>query len=129
MYKRLIWILALILLVLLGDRFIFTSSDVKIDMNPPVLRASTASELTLSVYRVNLLGFKVPFSEIEAQFLIEDGKNLVEFNGEGTGSSIIVRSKGIEGEATVGIYSVKSGMQIMKVLIKILPRDVALISD
>ena len=117
MYKRLIWILALILLVLLGDRFIFTSSDVKIDMNPPVLRASTASELTVSVYRVNLLGFKVPFSEIEAQFLIDDGKNLIEFNGEGNGSSIIVRSKGIEGEATVGIYSVKSGMQILKVLI------------
>jgi hypothetical protein len=129
MYKRLLLILAVILLVLLGDRFIFTSSDIKVDINPPVLRASTSSELTLSIYRVNLLGFKVPFSSIEAQFLIDEGKNLIEFNGEGTGNSIKVRSKGVEGEAAVGIYSIKSGMQIRKVLIKILPRDVAIITE
>lgn len=126
MYKKLIWILAVILLLLLCERFIFTSSDIKIVMKPEILRASTSSELELSVYRVNMLGFKVPFSTIEAQFLIEDGKNLIEFNGEGTGSSIRIRSKGVEGEAIVGIYSLKSGMQIRKVMIKVLPRDVAM---
>lgn len=125
MYKKLVWILAVIFLILLGDRFLFTSSDIKIEMNPAILRASTSSELTISVYRVNMLGFKVPFSKIEAQFFIEEGKNLIELRGEETGNSIIVISKGFEGEASVGIYSLKSGMQIRKVLIKILPRDVA----
>ncbi len=126
MYKKLVWILAIILLVLLGDRFILTQNDIKIEMKPEVLRASTSSELRINVYRTNILGFKVPFSKMEAQFINEDGKNLIELSGEETGNSIIVRSKGIEGEATLGIYSLKSGMQIRKVLIKILPRDVAL---
>ena len=125
MYKKLVWILAVIFLILLGDRFLFTSSDIKIEMNPSILRASTSSELTISVYRVNMLGIKVPFNKIDAQFIIEDGKNLIELRGEETGNSIIVKSKGFEGEASVGIYSLKSGMQIRKVLIKILPRDVA----
>jgi hypothetical protein len=126
MYKKLVWILAIILLLLMADRFILTPNDIKIDIKPEVLRASTSSELSINVYRTNLLGFKAPFSKVEAQFLIEEGKNLIELSGEGTGSSIIVRSKGIEGEASVGIYSLKSGMQIRKVLIKVLPRDVAL---
>ncbi len=125
MYKKLVWILAVIFLILLCDRLMFTSSDIKIEMNPDILRASTSSELAINVYRVNILGIKVPFSKIEAQFLIEDGNNLIELSGEQTGNSIIVRSKGIEGEASVGIYSLKSGMQIRKVLIKILPRDMA----
>ncbi len=126
MYKKLVWILAFILLVLLGDRFILSQNDIKIEMKPEVLRASTSSELRINVYRTNILGFKVPFSKMEAQFIIEDGKNLIELSGEETGNSIIVRSRGFEGEATLGIYSLKSGMQIRKILIKILPRDVAL---
>ncbi len=126
MYKKMTWILAVILLVLAGDRLIFTSSDIKIEMNPPVLRASVNSEMIIEVYRINILGFKVPFSKIEAEFLIDDGKNLIELTGEKTGSSIKVRSKGIEGEAVIGIYSVRSGVQIRKITINILPRDVAL---
>ncbi len=125
MYKKLTLILALILLVLAGDRIVFTSSDIKIKMKPEVLRASVNSELMIEVYRVNILGFKVPFSIVEAQFLIEDGKNLIELYGEENGDSIKVRSKGFEGEASVGIYLTKSGMQIRKITISILPRDMA----
>lgn len=125
MYKKLTLILALILLVLAGDRIVFTSSDIKIKMKPEVLRASVNSELMIEVYRVNILGFKVPFSIVEAQFLIEDGKNLIELYGEENGDSIKVRSKGVEGEASVGIYLTKSGMQIRKITISILPRDMA----
>jgi len=128
MYKKMTWILAAILLILAGDRLIFTSSDIKIDMKPEVLRASVNSEMTIEVYRVNILGLKVPFSKIEAQFMIDDGKNLIELSGDGTGSSIKVRSKGVEGEAVIGIYSVKSGVQIRKIAISILPRDMAIIN-
>ena len=127
MYKKLVWILAVILVILVGDRLIFTSSDIKIEMKPDVLRARTSSEMIIEVYRINILGIKVPFSKIEAQFLIEDGNNLIDIIDENKGNSIKVVSKGIEGEASIGIYSLKSGMQIRKVLIKILPRDMAAI--
>ncbi|HWA06721.1 MAG TPA: hypothetical protein VG961_09250 [Ignavibacteria bacterium] len=126
MYKKLVWILAVILFILAADRIIFTSSDIKIDMKPEVLRASVNSEMIIEVYRVNIIGFKVPFSKIEAQFKIEDGNNLIELSGEENGNSIRVRSKGVEGEATLGIYSVRSGMQIRKIIITVLPRDMAL---
>ncbi len=126
MYKKLVWILAVILFILAADRIIFTSSDIKIDMKPEVLRASVNSEMIIEVYRVNIIGFKVPFSKIEAQFKIEDGNNLIELSGEEKGNSIRVRSKGVEGEATLGIYSVRSGMQIRKIIITVLPRDMAL---
>ncbi len=125
MYKKLTIILAVILAALAADRLVFTSSDVRIDIAPEVLRASVNSEVLISVKRVNILGFEVPFSKVDAAFVIEDGANLVEFAGEPGSSSVVVRSKGKEGEATIGIYSVKSGMQIRKVLLKILPRDVA----
>ena len=125
MYKKLTIILAVILTALAADRVIFTSSDVKIDVTPEVLRASVNSEVLISVKRVNILGFEVPFSKVDAAFVIEDGANLVEFVGEPGNSSVKVRSKGLEGEAAIGIYSVRSGMQIRKVLLKILPRDVA----
>jgi hypothetical protein len=125
LYKKLTIILAVILTALAADRVIFTSSDVKIDVSPEVLRASVNSEVLISVKRVNILGFEVPFSKVDAAFVIEDGANLVEFVGEPGNSSVKVRSKGLEGEAAIGIYSVKSGMQIRKVLLKILPRDVA----
>lgn len=126
MYKKLVWILAVILFILAADRIIFTSSDIKIDMKPEVLRASVNSEMIIEVYRVNIIGFKVPFSKIEAQFKIEDGNNLIELSGQENGNSIRVRSKGVEGEATLGIYSVRSGMQIRKIIITVLPRDMAL---
>ena len=125
MYKKLTIILAVILAALAADRLVFTSSDVRIDIAPEVLRASVNSEVLISVKRVNIFGFEVPFSKVDAAFVIEDGANLVEFAGEPGSSSVVVRSKGKEGEATIGIYSVKSGMQIRKVLLKILPRDVA----
>jgi hypothetical protein len=126
LYKKLTIILAVILAVLAGDRLIFTSSDFKIDMNPDVLRASPNSEVLLSIKKVNILGFEVPYSKMEVQFVIEDGGNLVEFVGEQGSNYARIRSKGKEGEATIGVYSVKSGMQISKVLLKVLPRQVAM---
>lgn len=124
-YKKLTLLLAVILLALLGDRFIFMSSGIKIDMNPEVLRASVGSSVTIRVIPVNMLGFKTPFGETNARFEIEDGKNLVEMD-EVSAGIVNVRSKGIEGEATIAIYSVKSGVLLQKLLLKILPKSLAL---
>lgn len=125
MYKKLTIILAVILLALAADRIIFTSTGPKVKLEPEVLRASESSSLEINVYRANLLGLKVPFSSVEVRFAVEDGANLIELVSESTEGSVRVRSKGVEGEAVVGIYSLKSGLQIKRVLIKILPRDVA----
>lgn len=125
MYKKIIWVLAVILILLLAERFIFTSADIKITVLPEVLKASHNSELQVEVNRVNYFGFKTPFSNVDVYFTVEEGKNLVDISEIINGNSVKVRSKGFEGEAVIGIYSVKSGIQIRKILIKILPRDVA----
>jgi hypothetical protein len=125
MYKNLTIVLAVILLALIADRVIFTSTDIKIEMHPEVLKASHNSELSLQVYRTNILGFKTPFSSVQVKFLIEEGPNLIELIDTDDNGTVTVRSKGIEGEAVIGIYSEKSGLQLKKILIKILPRDVA----
>jgi len=110
------------LIGLLSDRFVFVSNGVKIDLNPPVLRASVTSELTVSVYPINSLGFKTPFGETNARFEIEQGANLVQMQDVSPGI-VKIRSKGVEGEATLGIYALKSGVLLQKLLIKILPKD------
>jgi hypothetical protein len=121
-YKRVLILLAVVLLCLLADRFVFMSSAVKVDMSPPVLHASSVSELKISVFPVNLLGFKTPFGESQVRFEIEQGANLIEVSEISTGLAL-VRSKGLEGEATVSIYGLKSGVLVQRLLIKILPKD------
>ena len=125
MYKKSIIILAVILLVLLAERFIFTTSGIKVEIDPPVLRAVPHSELEIKVYRENAFGFKVPFSKAEVLFTIEEGSGIIELSGDSSQGIVKVLSKGVEGEAIVGIYSQKSGLQLKKVLIKILPPDTA----
>jgi len=101
----------------------FTSSGIKIDMKPEVMRG--VSEAEIIVFRSNLLGFKVPFSSVDVRFAVEEGANLVEIINESSDGKLKLRSKGIEGEAVIGIYNIKSGMQITRVLVKILPRSTA----
>jgi hypothetical protein len=90
-----------------------------------VLKASTSSELEIMVYRKNTAGFKVPFTKAEVRFEVEDGANLIEIIKESPDGFAKIRSKGIEGEAIIGIYSLRSGMQVSRILIKVMPRDVA----
>jgi len=111
---------------LIADRLIFTSSGIKIKLEPEVLKASSNSELIINVYRSNILGFGVPFGKVEVRFVVEEGANLVEIISESPDGKAKIRSKGVEGEAVIGIYNIKSGMQISRVMIKILPGDFAL---
>lgn len=103
----------------------FTSSGIKIELEPEVLRAYNTSELEIKVYRSNMLGFKTPFSNIEVRFSVEEGSNLIEIVNESPDGIARIRSKGIEGEAIIGIYSLKSGLQLQRIMIKILPRSAA----
>ncbi len=109
----------------MADRVIFTSTDAKVEVKPEVLRASHNSQLEIIIFRSNMLGFKVPFSKVDVRFAAVEGANLIELLSESTEGTVTIRSKGIEGEAVVGIYSLKSGLEIKRILIKILPRDVA----
>ena len=118
--------LAVILLVLVADRLIFTSSGIKIKLEPEVLKASNNSELEINVYRSNLLGFGVPFGKVDVRFVIVEGTNLVEIIGESADGKAKIRAKGIEGEAVIGIYDIKSGMLISRVMIKIMPGNFTL---
>ncbi len=122
--KKLTVILAVILILLVAERVLFNTSKVNVDIEPPYLRASTSSALNIKVYPVNMLGFKNLFGRLDVRFEIEEGGNLVELSVP-SGNSVGVRSRGIEGEAIIGIYSLRSGVQVSKVLIKILPVDKA----
>ena len=114
----------MILLLLIADRVLLNTAKVKVDIEPPYLRASTTSYLTIDVYPVNMFGFRNPLGKTEVRFEIEEGDALISLE-ELNAQSVTVRSKGIEGEAIVGVYSLRSGVLISRVLIKILPLGVA----
>ncbi len=118
--KKLTIILAVILVLLIAERVVFNTSKVNVDIEPPYLRASSSSTLNIKVYPVNILGFKNLFGRLDVRFEIEEGANLVELSVP-SDNSVGVRSRGIEGEVIIGIYSLRSGVQVSKVLIKILP--------
>lgn len=111
---------------MLLERVVFTTSKFHIETNPKILYAASRSELVIEVIPVNILGFRTPFSKASSVFVIEEGNNLVEIIPlEGVGSAVI-KSKGKEGEVVIGIYSVKSGAFLGRVLVKILPGEMAL---
>lgn len=124
-YKKIIKFLAAILILLAADRLLLTSTGIKIKLEPEVLKASTTSELEISVYKSNVLGLKVPLTVSEVRFAVEEGANLIEIVNESSEGVAMIKSKGIEGEAVVGIYSIRSGLQVSRVLIKVMPRDLA----
>ena len=123
--KTLTIILAVILFGLLAERFIFHTVKIDVEMDPPVLKASTFSQMTITIVSVNSLGFKTPFSRSEARFEIEEGANLIEMEKFIENNKVVIHSKGVEGEAIIGIYSLKSGILLRKLLIKILPGNFA----
>lgn len=100
------------------------TAKVKVDIEPPYLRASTASSLTIDVYPVNTFGFRNLLGKTEVRFEIEEGDALISLEEMNT-QSVTVRSKGIEGEAIVGVYSLRSGVLISRILIKVLPLGAA----
>lgn len=107
----------------------FTTQKVKIEMDPAVLRATTESQLVLKVYPANLLGFKTPFKKADVQFVIEDGANLIELSSTIGTNTAIIRSKGKEGEAVIGIYSIPTGIPVSKVLIKIISSELVVFNS
>jgi hypothetical protein len=124
MYKYIFWILFVILLLLLADQFVFTLNDYQIKLSPELLKASETSELTIEVFKKNILGFKIPFSQADIDYRIEEGNNLIILETVSSNSAR-VKSRGKEGEAIIGIYSKKTGIMIKKISIIIKPRDLA----
>jgi hypothetical protein len=110
---------------MLLERVVFTTSKFHIEMNPKILYAASRSELVIEVIPVNIIGFRTPFSKAPSAFVIEEGQNLVEIIQQDGVSSAVIKSKGKEGEVVIGIYSVKSGAFLGRVLVKILPGEMA----
>ncbi|MCX7878338.1 MAG: hypothetical protein N2510_06805 [Ignavibacteria bacterium] len=119
MQKRLLIIFTFILIALVSDRLIFTSNSYKLDINPPVLNSHLNSSLEIEIYRINLLGFKVPFSKPEVLFTTEN-ENLIAIL-QTASNKATVTSKGITGEAVVIIYSAETRLELKRIVIPILP--------
>lgn len=65
-----------------------------------------------------------PFAKADYDFIIEQGKNLVEMkllNQE----KAEIKSLGREGEIVVGIYDKGNGSVVRRIVIKILPKPAA----
>jgi hypothetical protein len=103
---------------------LLNTAKVNVDIEPPYLRATTTSFLIISVYPVNTFGFRNLVGKTDVRFEVEEGDVLISLENVNT-ESATVRSKGIEGEAIVGVYSLRSGVLISRVLIKILPLGAA----
>lgn len=83
------------------------------------------SEVELEIYRINLLGFRVPFSKPDVLFTTEN-ENLISILQIESNKAIIT-SKGITGEAVVIIYSSENLIELKRVLIPVFPPPSALI--
>ena len=110
---------------MLAERFILHTIKIDVDVEPPFLKASTYSQITITIIPKNSFGFRTPFSRFEARFEIEQGENLVELKNLTEKDKVILQSKGIEGEVIIGIYSLKSGILIRKLIIKIIKEEYA----
>jgi len=106
--------------LLIAESVLLNTAKVNVDIEPPYLRASATSALIISVYPVNTFGFRNLLGKTEVRFEIEEGDAIISLENIST-QSVTVRSKGIEGEAIVGVYSLRSGALVSRVLIKILP--------
>ncbi len=80
--------------------------------------------MIIEVIPINLIGIRTPLSKASSAFVIEEGTNLIEIIRQDN-SYAVIKSKGKEGEAVIGIYSVSSGVFIGRVLITILPGEMA----
>ena len=95
-------------------------------MEPSVLKASPLSQMEIKIILKNSLGFATPFAKAEVRFETSEGANLIELEHFMDNDRVIIHSKGIKGEATVGIFSLKTGILLKQLLIKIVPGDYTL---
>lgn len=95
-------------------------------MEPPVLKASPLSRMEIKIVLKNSFGFATPFAKADVRFETTESANLIELEHFIENDRVIVHSKGIEGEATVGIYSLKTGILLKQLLIKIVAGDYTL---
>lgn len=95
-------------------------------MEPPVLKASPLSQMEIKIVLKNQLGFATPFAKAEVRFETEEGENLIQLEHFIENDRVLVHSKGILGEAMIGIYSLKSGILLKRLLIKIVAGDYTL---
>jgi hypothetical protein len=123
-YLKLTVILSFILLILLAERLIFNTSDIKVNIEPDHLYATPGSELLIRLSPYNSLNFKNPLGNVNAAFEIESGRTLADII-DATSNSAKIKAKGLEGDLVVGIYSAKTGMLIKRINIKIYGKGLA----
>jgi len=97
----------LTLLILLGGyHYLFHIYEIDYRLSAPNLYADYKSEVTIEVVPLNSLGFRAPFRDPKALFIIEEGKSLVQIIKQSENkSSLTLRSLGVSGTVIVRIKS------------------------
>ena len=101
--NSLIIIISLLLIIILSAfYYVFNIYETEIETGKNELFAGSRSVVSIHVYPINALGFRVPFRKITASFKIEKGKNLVEiFKEDDDGGLIVLRAKNTTGKVVV----------------------------
>jgi len=96
-------IISLLLIIILpAFYYVFNIYETDIETSKDNLFADSRSVVSICVYPVNALGFRVPLRKINASFEIEEGKGLVEIIKENDNEGMIVlRAKNLTGKVVV----------------------------
>ncbi len=120
MKRSMIYFIAGIVLLIIcfsAYLFIFNIYETEINVVPQNLFADNHSTISVSIIPINSFGWKVPFRHVRANFIIKEGKQLVDIVEESKyGDTIILRAKDKTGK--VEVY-VKSEYSLLPSLIEI----------
>lgn len=103
----LILILSLVfLIVIFLSLYVFNVYGDIIKKSPDNLFADPSSNIKIQVVPINAFGWQLPFRKSNAEFIIIEGKNLVEIIEMSTEQGfILLRSNGIPGKVEINVKS------------------------
>lgn len=100
---------SIILVSLFASMYIFNIYEVMIEVSPKELFADSQSEVIIEAYPVNAFGWKIPFRNVQTDFEIIEGGELVTIKLIDTeNGKLILRAKESTGVVTIHIKPVKS---------------------
>lgn len=76
-YKITITLLALLALVVIVNKVIFSTFTVAIKSDPKRIFVSSSSPVKVMVVPLNRLGFYVPFDHLNGKFVVQDGADKI----------------------------------------------------
>ncbi len=72
-YKIIASLVAIVVLAVVAEKIVFTTSTVAIRSDPKKIFVNSSSPVKVTVVPLNRLGFNVPFDRLNGKFVVRDG--------------------------------------------------------